>query len=111
MTCTLPSGGAPGHNVPLRPITIETTVVASGSATNTVNIESESPLDPDLTNNTATDDGVAISDQSADLRANKSTSANPVLEGTPFNFNISTTNLGNRPFTGTVVMTDKAMIP
>jgi uncharacterized repeat protein (TIGR01451 family)/fimbrial isopeptide formation D2 family protein len=106
VTCTLPSGGAPGHNVPLRPITIETTVVASGYATNTVNIESESPLDPDLTNNTATDDGVAISDQSADLRANKSTSANPVLEGTPFNFNISTTNLGNRPFTGTVVMTD-----
>ena len=44
--------------------------------------------------------------KTADLRANKSASANPVLEGTPFNFNISTTNLGNQPFAGTLVMTD-----
>ncbi|MCA3561252.1 MAG: DUF11 domain-containing protein [Aestuariivirga sp.] len=106
VTCTLPSGGAPGHNVPLGPITIATTVVASGTATNTVNIASESPFDPNLANNTATDGGAIISENSADLRANKSTSANPVLEGTPFNFTISTSNLGNQPFTGTIVMTD-----
>jgi uncharacterized repeat protein (TIGR01451 family)/fimbrial isopeptide formation D2 family protein len=106
VTCTLPSGGAPGHNVPLGPITIATTVVSAGNATNTVNITSDSPLDPNLANNTASDGGASVSDRSADLRANKSTSANPVLEGTPFNFTISTSNLGNQPFSGTIVMTD-----
>ena len=106
VTCTLPSGGAPGHNVPLGPITVETTVVAAGNATNTVNIKSDSPLDPNLANNTASDGGAAISEKTADLRANKSASANPVLEGAPFNFNISTSNLGNQPLSGTIVMTD-----
>ena len=106
VTCTLPSGGAPGHNRPLGPITIGTTIVASGNATNVVEIRSDSPLDPNLANNTATDGGVAINERTADLRANKSASANPVLEGTPFNFTISTSNLGNEPFTGTIVMTD-----
>ncbi|MCA3555031.1 SdrD B-like domain-containing protein [Aestuariivirga sp.] len=106
VTCTLPSGGAPGYNVPLGPITIGATAVAAGKATNWVDITSESPTDPNLRNNRANDGGVEIIGKTADLRANKSTSANPVLEGTPFSFTISTSNLGNQPFTGTIVMTD-----
>lgn len=108
VTCTLPSGGAPGHNVPLGAIVIETTVISAGSATNTARIDSTSPLDPNLANNTATDGGAAINEETSDLRANKAGPVNPptVLEGTPFDFRISTSNLGNRPFSGTIVMTD-----
>ncbi|WP_161957299.1 DUF7507 domain-containing protein [Aestuariivirga litoralis] len=108
VTCTLASGGAPGHNVPLGVITIETTVVSAGSATNTARIDAASPLDPNPGNNEASDGGAAINEETSDLRANKSGPANPptVLEGTPFNFSISTSNLGNRPFSGTIVMTD-----
>lgn len=108
VTCTLPSGGAPGHNVPLGAIAIETTVETAGSATNTARIESTSPLDPNLANNEASDGGAAINEETSDLRANKAGPVNPptVLEGTPFDFRISTTNTGNRPFSGTLVMTD-----
>ena len=74
----------------------------AGSATNTARIDAASPLDPNPGNNEASDGGAAINEETSDLRANKSGPANPptVLEGTPFNFTISTSNLGNQSFAG-----------
>lgn len=108
VTCTLPRGNGAGPNIPLGSITIATTIVSGGSATNAASISAAGPPDPNPANNTATDGGVAIQDRVADLRANKSGPSSPalVVVGQSYNFSISTSNLGNQPFVGTLVMTD-----
>jgi len=108
VTCTLPRGSGTGANIPLGSIAIATTILSGGSATNTARIDAASPPDPNPANNTATDGGTVIQDRVADLRANKSGPSSPalVVVGQSYNFAISTTNLGNQPFAGTLVMTD-----
>jgi uncharacterized repeat protein (TIGR01451 family) len=107
ITCTRTSGAGPGANISLGSITIATTVVSAGTPTNTATISSAGPTDPIPANNTATDGGATISSPTVDLQANK-TGPNPPLMaiGNVYAFNISTTNNGNRPFVGTLVMTD-----
>ncbi len=105
--CTRASGAGPGANVSLGSIDIVTTALTPGSPTNTVSITSAGPGDPVPGNNTASDGGATILEPTADLQANKS-GPSPALAvvGNSYDWTISTTNLGNRPFVGTVVMTD-----
>lgn len=103
--CTRPAGGGAGANIPLGSITIEADVASAGPARNTATIAAEGPPDPDLSNNSASDTQAAIEDPKADLAALK-TGPTSVVQGQSYSFTISTVNLGNRPFTGTVVMTD-----
>ncbi len=103
--CTLPSGSGAGANIPLGSITIQADVVSAGQAQNTATIAAEGPPDPNLANNSASDTQATIEDPKADLAAIK-TGPTSVVQGQSYNFSISTVNLGNRPFTGTVVMTD-----
>lgn len=105
--CTRASGAAAGANVSLGSIDIVTTALTVGSPTNTASITSAGPVDPIPGNNTATDGGATILEPTADLRANKSgPSPALVVVGNSYDWRISTTNLGNRPFVGTVEMTD-----
>ena len=105
--CTRTSGSGPGENVSLGSITVVTTAISAGTPTNTASITTSAPVDPNTGNNTATDGGATITLPTADLQANKS-GPNPALAvvGNSYNFDISTTNLGNRPFVGTLQMTD-----
>ncbi len=107
VTCTRTTGSGPGANVSLGSITVTTTAITAGTPTNTATISTTGPTDPNPANNTATDGGATITQSNADLRANKS-GPNPalVVVGNSYDFDISTTNLGNRPFVGTVEMTD-----
>jgi uncharacterized repeat protein (TIGR01451 family) len=108
--CTRPSGSSAGVNVSLGPITINTTAITAGSATNTATISSTSPKDPVPANNTATDGGTTITDPVIDLQANKSFSTTPPLAVTglanTYGFTISTSNVGNAPMVGLVQMVD-----
>jgi uncharacterized repeat protein (TIGR01451 family) len=108
VTCNRTSGSGAGANVSLGSIEIATTIVSSGSPTNTASISASGPTDQNLLNNTANDGGVLIQDPVVDLRANKSGPSNPalVVTGQTYPFNISTTNLGNADFVGTIEMTD-----
>ncbi|WP_333815249.1 DUF7507 domain-containing protein [Tabrizicola sp.] len=105
--CTRASGAGPGANVSLGSIEVATTALTVGSPVNTASITSAGPVDPVPGNNTASDGGATISQPTADLRANKS-GPSPALAviGNSYDWRIGTTNLGNRPFVGTVVMTD-----
>jgi uncharacterized repeat protein (TIGR01451 family) len=110
--CTRASGSGAGANVSLGTISIPVTASSAtggAPATNTATISSAGgPPEQNTSNNSASDTPATIDVPSVDLRANKSGPANPaiVVIGNNYNFNISTTNLGNAPFVGTVVMTD-----
>ena len=107
LECTRTTGSGPGANVPLGPITIDTTIVSSGSPTNTAEISASGPPDPIPGNNTASDGGATILDPTIDLQANKSGPVPPlVVVGNSYTFSISTSNIGNSPFFGTIEMTD-----
>ncbi|PJF09386.1 SdrD B-like domain-containing protein [Pseudorhodobacter sp. MZDSW-24AT] len=101
------AGSGPGANVALGPITITTTAVAAGQATNTASIASGGPVDPNPANNSANDGGVTIAAPTVDLEARK-TGPVPalVVVGNTYDFQISAANLGNAGFFGTLVMTD-----
>ena len=105
--CTRATGAGTGANVSLGSVVVQTTVVTSGNPTNTATISSVGPVDSDLTNNTATDGGAIIADPVVDLAAVK-TGPNPALAvtGSAYTFSISTSNLGNAPFFGTLNMVD-----
>lgn len=106
--CTLPGGTVTGADISLGgTITIETTVLSPGSATNTAVISSSGPIDSNLGNNTDTDGGATIAVPIVDLRANKS-GPTPALNviGQPYSYNISTSNIGNADFFGTINMVD-----
>jgi uncharacterized repeat protein (TIGR01451 family) len=105
--CTKTTGSGPGANVALGPISDATTVVLSGTPTNAATISSAGPIDPVPGNNTATDGGSTIADPTIDLRANKSGPVPPlVVVGNSYSFAISTSNIGNAAFVGTVEMVD-----
>ncbi|MCG7573224.1 hypothetical protein MHM39_06560 [Phaeobacter sp. CNT1-3] len=108
VTCTHPGGTISGGENSLGSVIIDADVVSAGSAQNTASIAlTTGPADQDLTNNTATDGSVTISPPTVDLRANK-TGPNPALAvvGQSYEWQISTSNIGNTGFTGTIVMTD-----
>jgi len=106
--CTRASGAGSGATVSLGSISIATTAVTVGSATNTAAISAAGPVDPVPGNNTASDGGATISQPTADLRANKQgpSPALAVVGNSYGDWRIGATNLGNRPFVGTIVMTD-----
>jgi uncharacterized repeat protein (TIGR01451 family)/fimbrial isopeptide formation D2 family protein len=107
VSCTRASGAGPGSNVSLGSVTIDATVVSAGSPVNSATIGAAGSIDPDLSNNSATDGGATILEPTVDLRANKS-GPNPalVVVGNSYDFTISATNLGTADFFGTLVMTD-----
>ncbi len=103
--CTRAGGTVAGANVSLGNIVIGTTVVSAGAPTMTGTISSAGPVDPDLTNNTATDGGTTVAPPVVDLRANM-TGPNPAIGvvGNTYTQNISITNIGNAGFFGTATM-------
>lgn len=105
--CTRPSGSGAGANVALGPITIATTVALPGTPSNTATIAATGPTDPNPANNSASDGGATIAAPTIDLRANKS-GPNPALAvvGNSYGFSISTSNVGNAAFYGTIEMRD-----
>jgi uncharacterized repeat protein (TIGR01451 family) len=105
--CLRLSGSGPGADVPLGPITIETTAITAGTATNTATISASGPVDPEPGNNSDTDGGATIAEPIVDLEARK-TGPVPalVVVGNAYTFQISTANVGNTGFVGTVRMTD-----
>ncbi len=107
VTCAKPSGSGAGANVSLGDIAINATAISAGSPANSATITADGPEDPDPANNTGSDGGATITDPVVDLRANKSGPTPAlVVVGNTYDFPISTTNVGNAPFFGTVVMTD-----
>ncbi len=105
--CTRASGSGPGANVPLGPITVDADVVSSGTPLNVATIGAAGPPDSNPANNTDDDGGATINDPVVDLRANKS-GPNPALAvvGNNYDWRISTSNVGNAPFFGTIEMAD-----
>ncbi len=64
-------------------------------------------MDPNPTNNVDGDGGVVIQDPTVDHRANKSgPSTELVAVGSAYEYRISSTNIGNAGFFGTLVMDD-----
>ena len=105
--CSRPSGSVAGANVSLGTITINADVISSGTPVNTATVASATPTDPNLANNSASDGGATIAEPTIDLRAGKSgPSPALVVVGNSYDYLISTTNIGNTPFFGTLVMTD-----
>lgn len=105
--CNMTSGSGAGANVSLGDIIIETTVLSPGSPVNSADITAAGPVDPDLTNNTSTDGGATIDPPEIDLRANKrGPSPALMVVGNDYEYRISTTNVGNTDFDGTIVMED-----
>ena len=107
VSCTQVSGSGAGANVSLGPITVQTTVVSSGTPVNTAVIGASGPTDSNTANNTATDGGATILDPVVDLRANKSGPV-PALAvvGNSYSYTIRTSNVGNAGFFGTINMVD-----
>lgn len=109
VTCDRATGAGAGANVSHGSVTITATAATEGPATNEATISSTGPGDPDSANNTRNDGGTTINNPTSDLRANKS-GPDPALAvvgpSYSYSYAISTTNLGNKPFTGQIVMTD-----
>lgn len=107
VTATRPTGSGAGANVDLGVIQITARAIEVGSATNSASILADGPVDPDPSNNTATDGGLMIEDPVVDLRANKS-GPTPQLYvvGNNYEFRIGASNVGNADFTGTLRMVD-----
>ena len=107
VTATRSSGSGAGSNVDLGNIVINTTAISAGTPVNTATISAAGPVDQNPANNSASDGGATISDPVVDLRANKSGPVPPlVVTGNSYSFAISTSNIGNAPFVGTLQMTD-----
>ncbi|EEW24067.1 conserved repeat domain protein, partial [Rhodobacter ferrooxidans] len=105
--CSRTTGSGAGANVPLGPISIATTVATPGTPTNTTSITAAGPDDPVPGNNSATDGGATIEEPVVDLQANKSGPFPAlVVVGNSYDFTISTSNVGNAAFFGTLEMTD-----
>lgn len=108
VTCTRAAGAGAGANIALGTIVIPATAASAGTGvTNTASVSAASPNDPNPSNNSASDAAATIQAPTVDLRANKS-GPSPALAvtGVPFDWTISTTNVGNAAFFGTLTMTD-----
>lgn len=108
VTCTRASGGAAGSNQSLGTITIPVTIASAGSGVvNTATITAASPLDPDNSNNSATDGGATLQAPTADLAIAMS-GPNPALAvlNVPFNWTLTASNTGPSAFFGQLVITD-----
>lgn len=89
-------------------IIIEVEVISSGTPTNSASISSEGPIDPNPGNNTANDGGTDLQDPFVDHQANKSgPSPALVAVGSSYDFELSSTNLGNADFFGTLIIEDE----
>ena len=105
--CTRSSGTGAGVNVSLGSVTVQTTAVSSGTPVNTATIGASGPPDSNAANDTATDGGATINDPVVDLRANKSGPVPPLaVVGNSYTYTISTSNVGNAGFFGTIDMVD-----
>jgi uncharacterized repeat protein (TIGR01451 family) len=105
ISCTHGGGGAPGANVALGNIVVPVQAIATGSGVvNTASISAPgvTPADGSV--------ATTVIDPVSDLRANKAKSwpQAAVPLNTPFEYTISTTNLGPTPFpaSGTLTLTD-----
>ena len=109
VTCERASGPGGTGNQSLGTITINTTVEATGQATNNANISAVSPVDPRPENDNATDGGTLIQAPIVDLAAQK---VGPplVVPGQSYDFSISTrntsANIASVPYVGVIEMTD-----
>ena len=108
VTCTKPGGTVAGAGVSLGAVTINTTIVSSAAdVVNTAVISAATPNDPDPVNNTATDSPLTIVEPFIDLTVSKvGPSPAIVAVGGDYDYDLTTTNLGNVPFYGTLVMSD-----
>lgn len=108
VSCTRPSGGAAGANQPLGSVAIPVIVNAIGTAVeNRAHIRATSPIDPDLSNNLASDGGANLVLPTADLAIAKQ-GPNPalVVVNVPFTWTITASNGGPAGFYGDVIVTD-----
>ncbi len=108
VSCTRPDPSGAGNNTSLGNVIVEATVVGAGNAQNTVTVSSTGPTDQNPANNSDSDGLVTIAEPVVDLRANK-TGPNPPLmvEGNSgYEYSISTSNIGNAAFWGTIEMVD-----
>ncbi|MDA9208111.1 hypothetical protein N9O61_04410, partial [Octadecabacter sp.] len=110
ISCSLASAGASGANVSLGDIVFDALVVSESGGTNVVNsaeISAAGPIDPDPTNNISDDGGVDLQDPFVDHQINKSGPNPPLVAvGSTYNFGLSSTNLGNADFFGTIEIVD-----
>ena len=111
ISCSNPTPfGSAGLDQPLGSVmlTVEADLPSpvTTTVTNTATISATTP-DPIPANNTDTDGGVTIAPPFVDLSANKSGPVPAlVVEGNSYTFPISTTNVGNAGYVGTVQMVD-----
>ncbi|MCH2078009.1 MAG: hypothetical protein MK180_14220 [Rhodobacteraceae bacterium] len=106
--CELASGGSSG-SVSLGTITITADVLSSDTdpVANTATISSDAPVDPNPGNDSSSDGGVDLQDPFVDHAVNKEApSPNIVAVGSSYDFELSSTNLGNAEFTGTLIIED-----
>lgn len=108
VTCTQASGTVAGVNVPLGVIEIPVEIVADGAGvTNTAEITSASPTDPDLSNNSASDSPITIQQPATDFSITKSgPSPALVVQNVPFEYTITARNNGPGNFVGDLIVTD-----
>ncbi|WP_168797704.1 DUF7507 domain-containing protein [Aliishimia ponticola] len=107
--CTQANGSGSGANISLGDITIEVLVIEDTGGVNVANeatISSAGPVDPNPANNTADDGGVIAENPVVDHQANKSGPTEPVAVGSEYDFSISSTNVGNAAFYGTLQLED-----
>lgn len=106
LTFTRASGTVAWFDIDLGDIVIGTTTLSPGAPVSTVEISASGPAESILTNNTDSAT-VTIDNPVVDLRANKSGPVPAlVVVGNANDFVISTTNIGNAAFFGTILMTD-----
>ncbi len=108
ITCNWAGSGSAGANVSLGSIVVNVTATSPGSATNTATVAvNGSPVDQNPANNSDSDGTTTITDPVVDLRANKS-GPSPALAvvGDTYSYSISTSNIGNADFFGTLEMVD-----
>ncbi len=103
VTCTRSAALAPGGPSAAL-ITINVTPTTAGTKTNTGTVTT--PGDTLSSNNSDTEDTLVTVLPVIDLSIVKNDSADPVLVGTPFNYTLLVTNLGNAATTGTITVTD-----
>lgn len=108
VTCTKPSGGVAGLDQALGVITIPVTVAVAGvGVVNSATIGAGGPVDPDPSNNTATDGGVSLLAPTVDLGLSKTGPSPPlVVAGVPFSYSLTASNSGTTGYSGNLRITD-----
>lgn len=110
VSCSQSSGGSAGADVSLGAVLINVIANTSTSGSNVTNeatISASGTIDPNPDNNTANDGGVNIEDPFVDHQINKSGPAPAIVAvGSEYEFRLSSTNIGNAAFFGTLQIVD-----